>query len=40
MALGERPLVKIESKHQLAVEQIQGISMARVQKIVERALHG
>lgn len=40
MVLGERPLVKIESEeHQLAVEQNHGISMPRVQEIVERALH-
>lgn len=41
MPLGERPAIEIKSeKHQLAIEQIRGISMARVQEIVERALHG
>lgn len=41
MPLGERPVVEIKSeKHQLALEQVHGISMVRVQEIVERALHG
>ncbi|SHH10548.1 hypothetical protein SAMN05428948_2796 [Massilia sp. CF038] len=41
MPLGERPEIEIKSEeHQLATEQIRGISMARVQEIVERALHG
>lgn len=39
--LGERPVVEIKSEaHQLALEQIHGISMARAQEIIERALHG
>lgn len=41
MPLGERPLIEIQSEeHPLATEQAYGISMARVQEIVERALHG
>ncbi len=38
--LGERPLVQLEpSEHPLALEQHNGITMARVQEIVERSLH-
>lgn len=41
MPLGERPAIEIQSEgHQLALEQVHGISMARAQEIVERALHG
>ena len=41
MPLGERPLVRLEpTDHPLAVEQRNGITMARVQEIVETALHG
>lgn len=41
MPLGERPRIVLEmTDHPLAVEQHGGISMARVQQIVERALHG
>ena len=41
MPLGERPEIEIQSEgHQLALEQAHGISMARAQEIVERALHG
>lgn len=39
--VGERPLIELEeTEHQLAVEQHHGITMSRVQKIVEAALHG
>lgn len=38
--LGERPFIEIKSEeHELAREQSHGISIARVQEIVERALH-
>lgn len=41
MPLGERPLITLEATdHPLAVEQREGITMARVQQIVEAALHG
>lgn len=41
MPLGERPLIEVEpSSHQLALEQASGISIERVQEIVERAFHG
>lgn len=40
MPLGERPYIEIKSEdHQLATEQVDGVSMSRVQEIVERALH-
>ncbi|MGH9754758.1 MAG: DUF2199 domain-containing protein [Blastocatellia bacterium] len=39
--LGERPLIELEpTDHPLAVEQREGITMARVQEIVEIVLHG
>lgn len=39
--VGERPVVTLEATdHPLALEQRGGINMARVQKIVEAALHG
>ena len=39
--LGERPLVQLEpSEHPLSVEQRNGITMARVQELVESSLHG
>ncbi|HEX5720631.1 MAG TPA: DUF2199 domain-containing protein [Thermoanaerobaculia bacterium] len=39
--LGERPLVVLEeTDHPLAVEQREGITAARLQSIVEAALHG
>jgi len=39
--LGERPSVVLhEAAHPLYREQTEGISMARVQRIVESALHG
>ena len=41
MPLGQRPLVRLEpTDHPLAVEQRNGIAMARVQEIAEGALHG
>jgi len=39
--VGERPLIVLhQSEHPLYVEQAKGISKARVQEIVETALHG
>ena len=39
--LGERPLVQLElSEHPLALEYHNGITMARVQELVESSLHG
>ena len=39
--VGQRPLVMLEpTDHPLAVEQRNGITLARVQEIVEGALHG
>ncbi|MBL8267522.1 DUF2199 domain-containing protein [Steroidobacter sp.] len=39
--LGERPLIELElAEHPLAIEQRQGITMARVREIVEAVLHG
>jgi len=39
--VGERPLVELEeTDHPLSVEQHHGITMARVQEIAEKALHG
>lgn len=39
--VGERPVVTLEaSNHPLSIEQCEGITMARVQEIVEAALHG
>lgn len=39
--VGQRPLVMLEpSDHPLSVEQRNGITLARVQEIVENALHG
>ncbi len=41
MPYGERPLIAVlPDSHQLALEQQNGISMARVQQIAEAALHG
>ncbi|MNZ16093.1 hypothetical protein D3C78_330590 [compost metagenome] len=41
MPLGERPLILFDhTVHPLSVEQYTGITMARVQSIVEAALHG
>ena len=41
MPLGQRPNIVLEpTDHPLSVEQHAGISMARVQQIVEAALHG
>jgi len=41
MPLGERPIINLEpSDHPLSLEQQRGITMARVQKIAEAALHG
>ena len=41
MPVGERPSIWLEeTDHQLAREQHNGISMARVQQIAEAALHG
>ena len=41
MPVGERPTIVLElTPHPLSVEQHSGISMARVQQIVESALHG
>jgi len=38
--VGQRPLVVLqEAEHRLYREQSEGISMARVQEIVEAALH-
>jgi hypothetical protein len=38
--LGQRPLIELEpSDHPLAVEQREGITMARVQEIVESVMH-
>jgi hypothetical protein len=39
-AVGERPFIELEpTDHPLAVEQREGITMARVQQIAERLLH-
>jgi hypothetical protein len=39
--VGERPLVELEpTDHPLAVEQREGIDLARVQELAERLLHG
>lgn len=39
--VGERPIVTLEpTDHPLSIEQRHGITMARVQQIVETALHG
>jgi hypothetical protein len=39
--VGERPRIELEpTDHPLAVEQREGITMARVQEIAERVLHG
>lgn len=39
--IGKRPLIELEpTDHPLAIEQRNGITMARVQQIVEAALHG
>lgn len=39
--VGERPIVTLEpTDHPLAIEQRNGITMARIQQIVEAALHG
>lgn len=39
--VGERPIIELEpTDHPLATEQREGITMARVQEIVEAALHG
>lgn len=39
--VGERPLIELEkTDHPLSVEQHNGITMARVQQIAEKALHG
>ena len=39
--VGERPLIEIEpSDHPLSLEQRHGITLQRVQKIAEAALHG
>lgn len=39
--VGKRPFVELEpTGHPLAIEQQQGITMARVQEIVETLLHG
>ena len=41
MPLGERPSILLEpTEHPLALEQHQGITMARVQQLVEAAMHG
>jgi hypothetical protein len=41
MPLGERPLIELEvTNHPLSLEQQNGITMARVQQIVEVAMHG
>ena len=38
--VGQRPLIELEpTDHPLAVEQHQGITMARVQEIAEQLLH-
>ncbi len=40
-ALGHRPRVELEpTEHPLAIEQLQGITRARVQAIAEMVLHG
>jgi hypothetical protein len=40
LPLGQRPLVQLqESDHPLYLEQVRGITMARVRQIVEAALH-
>jgi hypothetical protein len=40
-AIGRRPRVELEpTDHPLAVEQRQGITLARVQEIAEKVLHG
>ena len=39
--VGERPLLELEpTDHPLAVEQREGIDLARVQELAERLLHG
>ena len=39
--VGERPLIELEpTAHPLAVEQRTGITLARVQELAERVLHG
>ena len=39
--IGERPLIELESNdHPLAVEQRNGITVARVQEIAEQCMHG
>ncbi|MFN7953611.1 MAG: DUF2199 domain-containing protein [bacterium] len=39
--VGERPFIELRATdHPLSIEQRRGISLARVQSIVERALHG
>ncbi|WMW80874.1 DUF2199 domain-containing protein [Undibacterium cyanobacteriorum] len=41
MPIGERPIITIEpSTHPLAIEQLHGITRARVQEIAEFCLHG
>jgi hypothetical protein len=41
MPVGERPTITLEpTDHPLSLEQQHGITMARVQKIAEAALHG
>lgn len=41
MPLGERPEITLEATgHPLAIEQREGVTMARVQQIVEASLHG
>ena len=40
-SVGERPLIELEpTEHPLAVEQREGISLAKVQQITERLIHG
>ncbi len=39
--VGERPFIELEpTEHPLAVEQREGISLAKVQQIAERLIHG
>ena len=39
--VGERPLIEMESNnHPLAVEQQKGVTLARVQEIAEKCMHG
>jgi len=41
MPVGERPEITLEpTDHPLSIEQQNGITMARVQQIVEANLHG